>query len=148
MQCDDLYLPPVRTRGRFSGDLSSLGVKVDASGGWWDAGDYLKFVETTSYTVDMMQLGVRDFTNQLGTGSTTANFTTEAKFGLDLLQNMWNDSTRPCITRWVSGRVMPKRLAITTSGACRKSMTPMVGRDRSTATSEIVRFSALLPPGR
>jgi endoglucanase len=23
---------------------------IDASGGWWDAGDYLKYVETTSYT--------------------------------------------------------------------------------------------------
>jgi endoglucanase len=79
--------------GRFSGDLSPLGVRINASGGWWDAGDYLKFVETTSYTVDMMQLGVRDFPNQLGAGSSSANFTAEVKFGLDFLQNMWNDST-------------------------------------------------------
>ena len=34
--------------GRFSGDLSPLGIRIDASGGWWDAGDYLKFVQTTS----------------------------------------------------------------------------------------------------
>ena len=89
------YLTPSYNAGsgRFSGDLSPLGVTINASGGWWDAGDYLKFVQTTSYTVDMMQLGVRDFTNQLGPGSTTANFTAEAKFGLDFLQNMWNDST-------------------------------------------------------
>jgi endoglucanase len=89
------YLTPnMNSSGRFSGDLTPLGVKIDASGGWWDAGDYLKFVETVSYTVDMMQLGVRDFPNQLGTGSTTANFTAEAKFGLDWLQHMWDDSTQ------------------------------------------------------
>ncbi len=89
------YLTPhMNSSGRFSGDLSALGVKIDASGGWWDAGDYLKFVETISYTVDMMQLGVRDFPNQMGTGSTTANFTAEAKFGLDWLQHMWDDATQ------------------------------------------------------
>ena len=60
----------------------------------WDAGDYLKFVETTSYTIDMMQLGVRDFPNQMGAGSTPANFTAEAKFGLDWLQHMWDDTTQ------------------------------------------------------
>ena len=90
-----IYLTPsMNSSGRFSGDLTPLGVKIDASGSWWDAGDYLKFVETISYTVDMMQLGVRDFPNQLGTGSTTANFTAEAKFGLDWLQHMWDDSTK------------------------------------------------------
>jgi endoglucanase len=89
------YLTPnMNSSGRFSGDLSPLGVKIDASGGWWDAGDYLKFVETISYTVDILQLGVRDFPNQMGSGSTTANFTAEAKFGLDWLQHMWNDTTQ------------------------------------------------------
>lgn len=89
------YLTPhMNSSGGFSGDLTPLGVKIDASGGWWDAGDYLKFVETISYTVAMMQLGVRDFPNQMGTGSTTANFTAEAKFGLNWLQRMWDDSSK------------------------------------------------------
>ncbi len=89
------YLTPkMSSSGRFSGDLTPLGIKIDASGAWWDAGDYLKFVETISYTVDMMQLGVRDFPNQMRTGSTTANFTAEAKFGLDWLQHMWDDTTQ------------------------------------------------------
>ncbi len=67
------YLTPnMNSSGRFSGNLSPLGVKIDASGGWWDAGDYLKFVETISYTVDILQLGVRDFPNQMGSGSTFA----------------------------------------------------------------------------
>ncbi|HKB46182.1 MAG TPA: glycoside hydrolase family 9 protein, partial [Ktedonobacterales bacterium] len=64
------YLTPnMNNNGRFSGDLSPLGIRIDASGAWWDAGDYLKFVETTSYTVAMMEVGVRDFPTQLGTGS-------------------------------------------------------------------------------
>lgn len=89
------YLTPnVNSSGRFSGDLSPLGVRVDGSGAWWDAGDYLKFVQTISYTVDMMQLGVRDLSTQMGAGSTTANFTAEAKFGLDWLQHMWDDTTQ------------------------------------------------------
>ncbi len=86
--------PNMNSSGRFSGDLSPLGIRIDASGGWWDAGDYLKFVETTSYTVGMMQLGVRDFPAQLGAGSSNANFTAEAKFGLSFLQHMWDDSTQ------------------------------------------------------
>ena len=89
------YLTPnMNSSGRFSGDLTPLGIRIDASGGWWDAGDYLKFVETISYTVDMQQLGVRDFPNQMGAGSAKANFTAEAKFGLDWLQHMWNDTTQ------------------------------------------------------
>lgn len=89
------YLTPkVDSNGNFTGDLSPLGVRIDAAGGWWDAGDYLKFVETTSYTVDMMELGVRNFPAQLGAGSTEANFTAEVKFGLDWLQRMWDDETQ------------------------------------------------------
>src|SRR5882757_7506817 len=59
------------------GDLQPVGGAIDASGGWWDAGDYLKFVETHSYTVALMLEGVRDFPNQMGAGSSTSNFTAE-----------------------------------------------------------------------
>jgi len=75
------YLTPnANSSGRFSGDLSPLGVRIDAAGGWWDAGDYLKFVETTSYTVAMLLHGVRTFPAQMGSGS-PGDFTAEAKFG-------------------------------------------------------------------
>ena len=87
------YLTPSVNSSCCSGDLSPLGIRINGSGAWWDAGDYLKFVETISYTVDMMQLGVRDLSAQMGAGSTTANFTAEAKFGLDWLQQMWDDTT-------------------------------------------------------
>jgi endoglucanase len=87
-------IPKVDSNGNFKGDLTSLGVTVDAAGGWWDAGDYLKFTETISYVVGMMETDVRDFPNQLGPGSATANYSAEAAFGLSWLENMWNDSTK------------------------------------------------------
>jgi endoglucanase len=89
------YLTPnANSSGRFSGDLTPLGTSIDASGGWWDAGDYLKFLQTTSYTVAVMLTGVRDFPAQMGSASTTSNFTAEARFGTDWLLRMWDDSTR------------------------------------------------------
>ena len=51
------------------GRPDSAGGRVDASGGWLDAGDYMKFVQTTSYTEDMLLAGVRDFPAQMGAGS-------------------------------------------------------------------------------
>ena len=74
--------------------LRPTGAKINADGGWWDAGDYLKFVQTTSYAVAEMLVGIRDFPEQLGAGSATSNFTNEAKFGLDWLQQMWDDSNQ------------------------------------------------------
>jgi len=88
------FTPNMNNNGRFSGDLTATGAVIDASGGWWDAGDYLKFVQTTSYTVSLMLIGVRDFHNQMGSGSSTSNFTNEAKFGLDWLQKMWDDTSK------------------------------------------------------
>jgi endoglucanase len=78
---------------RVKGDLAPVGTVVDASGGWWDAGDYLKFVQTTSYVEALMLIGVRDFPREMGSGSTTSNFVNEARFGLDWLQRMWHDDT-------------------------------------------------------
>jgi len=89
------YLTPnANSSGRFSGDLSPLGVRIDASGAWWDAGDYIKFVQTHSYTVAMMLVGVRDFPNQMGAGAGASNFTAEARFGVDWLMRMWDDNSQ------------------------------------------------------
>ena len=89
-----VYFTPSFTRNDSAGALTSTGTVIDASGGWWDAGDYMKFVETHTYTVAMMLVGVRDFPGQMGAGSSTSNFTAEAQFGLDWLQKMWADSTQ------------------------------------------------------
>ena len=89
------YLTPnANTSGGFKGDLSPLDVRINAAGGWWDAGDYLKFVQTTSYTADLLLAGVRDFPNQMGPGSAASDFTAEARFGADWLLRMWDDPTR------------------------------------------------------
>jgi endoglucanase len=88
------YFNPTFNRKDNAGPLTPTGVVLDASGGWWDAGDYMKFVETHTYTVAMMLVGVRDFPGQMGAGSSGSNFTAEAKFGLDWLQKMWVDSTQ------------------------------------------------------
>jgi endoglucanase len=84
--------PPVKA-GKIVGDLVPTGAVIDAAGGWWDAGDYLKFVETTSYTVTMLLTGMRDFPAQMGARA-PADFAAEAKFGLSWLLKMWDDPSR------------------------------------------------------
>jgi endoglucanase len=76
------------------GSLAPTGATVNAEGGWWDAGDYLKFVQTESYVVAMMLAGVRDFPEQMGHRSRTSDFTAEARFGIDWLLKMWDDSSK------------------------------------------------------
>jgi endoglucanase len=89
------YLTPhANSAGRFSGDLTPLGLRVDASGGWWDAGDYIKGVETLGYTTALLLHGVREFPSAMGAGATGSNYTAEAKFGTDWLLRMWDDPTR------------------------------------------------------
>ncbi len=86
--------PHVNSSGRFSGDLTQIGGPIDASGGWWDAGDYIKGVQTLGYATAMLLTGVRDFPAQMGAGSVGSDFTAEAKFGADWMLRMWDDPTR------------------------------------------------------
>jgi endoglucanase len=95
--------------------LTPTGAVIDASGGWWDAGDYMKYVETTSYTVTLQEIGIRDFPDQMGVHAplhppappnsisyagnasgapASANFRTEAGFGVEFLMKMWDDGTK------------------------------------------------------
>jgi endoglucanase len=89
---------------------------IDAAGGWWDAGDYEKYVETTSYMAALMQIGIRDFPNQMGANArvnppappgsvsfagnsgpgapASSDFTDEAAFGVKWLMKMWDGKTR------------------------------------------------------
>jgi endoglucanase len=95
--------------------LTSTGKVIDASGGWWDAGDYMKYVETISYTVALQEIGIRDFPNQMGPGApknppappasisysgnaagapSSSDFSDEAEFGIHFLMKMWDDTSR------------------------------------------------------
>src|ERR1700739_5102330 len=71
-QSAKVYVTPnVNNSGRFSGDLTPATFNgsqpvINGEGGWWDAGDYMKFVQTTSYTVGMMLVGIRDFSGKMG----------------------------------------------------------------------------------
>ena len=89
------YLTPkVDGDGNFTGDLHPLGVRIDAAGGWWDAGDYLKFVETTSYTDAVLLSAVRDFPRRLRGRVHGHTYPAEAAFGARWLLRMWDDRTR------------------------------------------------------
>ncbi len=68
-------------------------MRINATGGWFDAGDYLHFVETTSYTEAVLLQGVASFPRQMGSRSGT-DFTGEVKFGLDFLRRMWHERSR------------------------------------------------------
>ena len=81
--------------GRFSGSLTPTGEPaMDASGGWWDAGDYLKFTGNEAYTDIMLLIGVRDFPSQFGATVSSSTWSAEAQFGSDYLSRMWNDTTQ------------------------------------------------------
>jgi endoglucanase len=87
--------PKVSPNGNFKGSLKpyATGVRINASGGWFDAGDNLHFTDTTSYTVAMLLQGIASFPRQMG-GHGQVSFMAEAKFGLNFLQRMWNEKTR------------------------------------------------------
>ncbi len=63
--------------------LTEVAGPVDASGGWFDAGDFLKFTHTTSYVVGQMLTAVRDTPEVPGLPA-------EADHGLDWLDRMWD----------------------------------------------------------
>lgn len=86
--------PQFNSNDLILGDLRPTGGFIDASGGWWDAGDYLKFVETHSYAIALMLVGIRDFPKEMGAEAGSSNFTMEAKFGLQWLNKMWDDDTQ------------------------------------------------------
>jgi len=89
-----IYTPPtyvVDSDGNdiLTGDLTKIGGPIDVSGGWFDAGDYLKFVHNMSYADAALLFAIRDYPVV-----NSKVFQDEARFGLDWLQKMWDDNTR------------------------------------------------------
>jgi endoglucanase len=87
------YLPPTYNNNDVlvGGLTNTGGPNIDASGGWFDAGDYCKFVETTSYVEGMMWFALRDYPNRL---SANGDFMGEVLFGLDWLMRMWDQTNQ------------------------------------------------------
>ncbi len=82
------YLPPVYQYDQIIHPLKAVGGPIDASGGWFDAGDFLKFVETCSYVTGVMLFTVRECPMTME--SPGPDFLTESRVGLDWLLKMWD----------------------------------------------------------
>ena len=138
--------------------LTPTGKVIDASGGWWDAGDYMKYVETISYTVALQEIGVRDFPDQMGPGAphnppappasisysgnaagppSSPDFTAEAEFGIRFLLKMWDDKSSTLYYQVGNSQdsVNFSISATTTSGVFRKPTTISMAAARTRRSS-------------
>ena len=87
-----IYGAPAYRYDSLTGDPKALGGTHNVSGGWFDAGDYIKLVQTTSYTEAILLTAVRR--NPVKLSQPNRNLKAEARFGLDWLNKMWDDSTQ------------------------------------------------------
>src|SRR5579883_97752 len=85
-----IYNTPTYKNDVLQGKPVKIGGPIDVSGGWFDAGDYVKFVETASYTDAVMLFAARQYPSLFHGGS--ADFYGEGKYGLDWLQKMWDNT--------------------------------------------------------
>lgn len=71
------------------GDLTRIGGPVDVEGGWFDAGDYLKFTHIIAYADTLLWAAVRD-----GARGADRRLVGEAEHGLGWLDKMWDEQSR------------------------------------------------------
>ncbi|MFA6299080.1 MAG: glycoside hydrolase family 9 protein [Nocardioides sp.] len=85
------HRPPRYRGGRLVGDLRATGRSVNVSGGWFDAGDYLKFVETTSYADALLLVAARD------AEVAVPGLRAEALYGARWLDRVWLERSRTLV---------------------------------------------------
>lgn len=78
--------------GRLVEELTAVDGPVDVAGGWYDAGDFLKFTHTTAYALIAMLVVQRD-------GVAVDGLAAETRHGLDWLDRMWDPDTRTLYTQ-------------------------------------------------
>ena len=145
--------PPVDENGNFKGSLAkyATGVRINASGGWFDAGDYLHFVETTSYTEAILLQGIASFPGQMGgagPGRDRRARTSPARPGSAWTSCSGCGISGPgrCTTRSAPARRTATTPATTTSGGCPRPTTSTRARTRTTSTSGTRRCSGRASP--
>lgn len=87
-----VYAWPTMARGSdliLDKHLRRIGGPVDVAGGWFDAGDYLKFTHSTAYNDVLLFTSER----MLG-GRAPRALTAEARHGLAWLRKMWDARTK------------------------------------------------------
>ena len=146
--------PPVDGNGNFKGSLAkyATGVRINASGGWFDAGDYLHFVETTSYTEAVLLQGVASFPRQMGPESARDP---PARTSPARSSSAWTScggcgTSAPArsTTRWARARRTATTSPTTTSGGCPRPTITITGPTRTTSTSGTRRSSGPACPAR
>ncbi|HET6985334.1 MAG TPA: glycoside hydrolase family 9 protein [Kribbella sp.] len=70
------------------GELHRIGGPVDVEGGWYDAGDYLKFTHIAAYSESLLWASARDARRP------DREVLAEARHGLDWLDKMWDERTK------------------------------------------------------
>ncbi|MBB3732196.1 glycoside hydrolase family 9 protein [Nonomuraea dietziae] len=88
----DVYDWPVFTgpdTDQIKGELTKVGGPVDVEGGWFDAGDYLKFTHILAYVDTLMWAARRD-----GGPVADPRLRSEAEHGLKYLDKMWDGKSR------------------------------------------------------
>lgn len=88
----DVYSWPTMAKGSdliTDKNLHRIGGPVDVEGGWFDAGDYLKFTHTSAYNDVLLFVSAR-----LAGHAAPKSVMREARYGLQWLQKMWDAKER------------------------------------------------------